>query len=117
MGKSTERLEKIFKDVEDKARADDGKSIEVLAKERAEVLLERVANMRKTLIFFSNGYLVFTIMSLVFFYIAIVRSEYLICLFDAILFVFSLRNLLESYFVIRAYSGKIQVEVKNDEKD
>jgi len=88
-------------------------SLTANAKMQMELVQKRLSELRSKLKVYSNFYLFFVVFAIVMTYISVVQADYVLAVFDAIFFVYSLYNFAETYTLIRLYGGKLKVEVKN----
>jgi len=86
------------------------------ARLQVDAVNKRIAELRGTLKWHSNFYLLFMVFAIFMLYIVVVQQDYILAIFDAAFFIFSTYNFAESYTLIRIYSGKLKIEkieVKN----
>jgi len=114
---STPKIEKILNDINEKAKIDEGKTEDQLFKEKVERVTKHLLRIKKMMIFFSNLYLIFTVFGIFMIYASIIQKSYFITCLMCMYFVWSLRNLLDTYFTIRLYGSEVKIhEMATDKR-
>ena len=114
---STEKIEKIFNEVDSKAKLEQSLPNDILFKQKVQELTKNINKLKRNMIYTSNIFLVVTIFSLFAFYSSLIQKQYLTSLIDIILFIVGLYQFLESYFIIRLYGNEAKVYMMEKKKN
>jgi hypothetical protein len=110
MSKSTPKIEKIYEDILAQSKLDEGKSPEQLFKEKVEMVAKRIKQMKRVIIISSNIFMVMTVFLVFAIYMSIVQGLYTSAVLESIMFLFSMYQLLDTYFMIRLYSSEMKIQ-------
>jgi len=98
MGTSTERIERLIKEVESKPSVDS-----------EQLIKQKMAKAVKFMKVTSNIYMVLTFIMFIMVYVYVIQNDYFMVIFSAVFFVYTLYNLFNSYFFIKVYTSKNMV--------
>lgn len=87
------------------------------AKAQVKIVNERIAGLRKGLKWFSNGYIMFMFLAIIFLYVSILREDYSSIVLNVLFFFYCLYNFAETYMMNRIYSGKLKLHIEKIGED